>query len=87
MGADGIIVATEGSCPVTPAVAKVSSGACDLIPMCEVKYTEDFLDAAKAHGWKILGTECNKAEGNKFVGLDELPIAGTVCLFYIESPR
>ncbi len=62
LGADGIIVRKRGSCPLTPAVSKVSSGAMEYQPVLQVKFLSQFLQEAKRAGWVLITTQTEEEE-------------------------
>jgi len=71
MGIDGIILSTEGSCPITPVVTKVSSGATELVQIFQVKYISDFIIASKMDNWELI-TADSSGKNCKFLGQDPL---------------
>lgn len=56
LGASGIIVRKRGSCPLSPAVSKVSAGAMESFPIFQLKFVKQFLEEAKRAGWLVLST-------------------------------
>ena len=52
---DGVIIPKKNSAPLSPAVAKVSSGAVEWLNICEVSDIPGFLADSKRIGWKVIG--------------------------------
>ena len=54
-GISRVIQKKKNSCPVTPAVSKVSAGAVEFMDTYTVKYMDDFLWAAtEQDGWRVV---------------------------------
>jgi len=62
IGADHIILNKQNSPPISPAVAKVSSGASEFYDLFAVKFVKNFLENAKAEGWMIITTGISEDE-------------------------
>jgi len=52
----GVLLSAYGSAPLSPAVAKVSSGAVETLNICSVDDMPKFLKKAKESSWRVLGT-------------------------------
>lgn len=57
LGADAMIANKEHMCPLSPAVAKVSSGAVEFIPSFHVKFLQKFFESALEQNFKIVSTD------------------------------
>ena len=64
LGIDGIITTQEASCPITPTVSKVSSGAVEMANLYTCKFLSSFLKDAKEgpEKWKVYGTDLDLNE-------------------------
>ena len=52
---NGVLLPQTHTAPLSPAVAKVSSGALEWLNICEVNDFPSFLASSKKLGWKIVG--------------------------------
>jgi len=55
-GVEGIVVGETDRCPITPAVAKASSGATEFIDMFQTVSLPQFLWESKENDWDVIGT-------------------------------
>jgi 21S rRNA (GM2251-2'-O)-methyltransferase len=51
---DHIVTSIQNSCPITPAVSKVSAGACEFKEIYSVRYLSEFLQDAASQGFTII---------------------------------
>ena len=56
-GIDALVIPNKGTCGLTETVAKTSCGASEVLTICQVANSEDFLKAMKQKGFQILGIE------------------------------
>lgn len=61
IGADGIIIGKNRSVSLNATVAKVSTGAIEYVPVCQVTNLSRTLDELKKHGYWVVGTDMNDA--------------------------
>ncbi|KAG0233371.1 hypothetical protein BGW42_007455 [Actinomortierella wolfii] len=55
LGADGVVVCSKNSAPLSPVVAKASSGALEARHTYTVQSMMKFLQASQANGWQVVG--------------------------------
>ena len=61
MGADGIIIGRHRSVSLTPAVAKVSTGAIDSVRVCAAANMAQTLQYLKQKGYWVVGADMDNA--------------------------
>ena len=61
MGVDGVVVPKHGACPLNSTVAKTSTGAIDLVKVCEVVNLNNTIKKMKENGFWIVGAEANNS--------------------------
>ena len=57
---NGVILPSKNTAPLSPAVAKVSSGALEWLNICSVFDIPVFLSSAKKSGWTVIGAGLGK---------------------------
>lgn len=57
---DGVVISLKHSAPLSPAVAKVSSGALEWLNIFSINDMPTFLNSIKAYGWKVIGSGVGK---------------------------
>lgn len=74
LGADCVMVNKYNKCNISPALAKISSGASEVIPLITVKFIKLFLEEAVKNDYKILTTfiSKDKKSNNKPLDLSQL---------------
>jgi 23S rRNA (guanosine2251-2'-O)-methyltransferase len=70
LGADCVMVNKYNKCNITSALAKVSSGASELIPLITVKFIKLFLEEAIKNNYKVLTTFISKDKMSNSKPLD-----------------
>eukprot|EP00741_Cyanophora_paradoxa_P011387 tig00020556_g10998.t1 len=60
LGADGVVVCSKNSAPLSPAVSKASSGAMESVVCHSANNMMKFLEDSRANGWEVLGTGLGK---------------------------
>lgn len=61
VGVDGVIVSKHGTCPLNSTVAKTSTGAIDLVKVCEVNNLSNAIKKLKDEGFWIVGAEATNS--------------------------
>lgn len=61
-GYDGILVGNHRSCPVTPVVEKISSGAVNYIPIIKTNSLSGAVDYLKNNDWWIIALDMNNSD-------------------------
>lgn len=75
VGVDGVIVSKHGTCPLNSTVAKTSTGAIDLVKVCEVNNLNTAIKKLKDEGFWIVG-----AEATNSVDYREVDYGGKIAL-------
>lgn len=73
IGADGIIIGKNRSVSLNATVAKVSTGAIEYVPVCQVTNLARTLDQLKKQGYWVVGTDMQDAVDYRTVDYD-MPI-------------
>lgn len=53
LGADGILICTRNTAPLTPVALKAAVGAAETLPLFAVGQSGNFIDTCQENGWKI----------------------------------
>lgn len=61
MGVDGVVVPKHGSCPLNSTVAKTSTGAIELVKVCEVTNLNNAIKKLKNIGFWVVGAEATNS--------------------------
>lgn len=61
MGVDGVIVSKHGACPLNSTVAKTSTGAIELVKVCEVTNLNNAIKKLKEEGFWVVGAEASNS--------------------------
>lgn len=61
LGADLVVASSNNTSALSPAVAKASSGAVELMPLARVKSALKFFDSCKRNGWAVVSSDVNSA--------------------------
>ena len=56
-GADGVIVKKHGQAPLNATVAKVSTGAIDFVPVCQVTNLTQTINELKKNGYWVVSSD------------------------------
>ncbi|MDH6366486.1 MULTISPECIES: 23S rRNA (guanosine(2251)-2'-O)-methyltransferase RlmB [Breznakia] len=62
VGADGVIIGKHRSVSLNPTVAKVSTGAIDYVPVCQVTNLANTLRDLKKKGYWVIGSDMYQAQ-------------------------
>ena len=61
-GFDGILISNHRSCPITPTVEKISSGAINHIPIIKTSSLSSSIDTLKKHDFWVIATQMQARE-------------------------
>ena len=61
MGVDGVVVSKHGTCPLNSTVAKTSTGAIELVKVCEVSNLNNSIKRLKEEGFWVVGAEAHNS--------------------------
>ncbi|KAL8732185.1 MAG: hypothetical protein Q9166_002932 [cf. Caloplaca sp. 2 TL-2023] len=53
LGADGVLICTRNSAPLTPVALKAAAGAAETLPLFSVGQPGSFIDECQDNGWKL----------------------------------
>ncbi|KAL8694024.1 MAG: hypothetical protein Q9218_001262 [Villophora microphyllina] len=69
LGADGILICTRSSAPLTPVALKAAVGAAESLPLFSVDQPSDFIDVCHKNGWKFYAAVSpSSSDSGKVVG-------------------